>query len=161
MVCLPGYLPAGLPAIRPTSGGSIAIFSCEAEYWYSNTDLLLWLRFIHCSMISPFILHCFFPIERWKMWEITKDVSMNCNDLHSLSHAKGQMLVYVIILSIKIINKYNIFILYLFKSVKMVSHWDLCLYICFYCAHYLLHWSLLRESHKTSIFAGIKYCSFQ
>ena len=52
--------PASLPAIRPTSGVRIRpVFSHNTEYWYTNTDLLFRLRFIHCAMVNPFILYCF------------------------------------------------------------------------------------------------------
>ena len=52
-------LPASLPAVRPTSGGRIGpIFSHNTEYRFANTDLLFRLRFIHCALVSPFILPC-------------------------------------------------------------------------------------------------------
>ena len=53
-------LPACLPAIRLTNGRRIGpVFSHNTEYRCVNTDLLLRLRFIHCAMASPFILHSF------------------------------------------------------------------------------------------------------
>ena len=55
----PASLPASLPAVRPTSGGRIGpVFSHNTEYRLANTDLLFRLRFIHCTLVSPFILPC-------------------------------------------------------------------------------------------------------
>ena len=52
--------PACLLAIRPTSRGRIGpVFSHNARYRCATTDLLIQLRFIHCTIVSPFILHCF------------------------------------------------------------------------------------------------------
>ena len=52
--------PACLPAITPTSCGRIRpVFSHNTKYRCANTDLLFWLRFIHYTIVSPFILHCF------------------------------------------------------------------------------------------------------
>ena len=65
----------------PTSGVRIGpISSHNTEYWHANTNLLFWLQFIHCALVSPFILH-WFPfslIGEQKRWEIAKEVSMNC-----------------------------------------------------------------------------------
>ena len=53
------YFVCRLPAVRPTSGGRIGpIFSHNTEYRFANTDLLLRLRFIHCALVSTFILPC-------------------------------------------------------------------------------------------------------
>ena len=35
------------------------VFSHNAEYRCANPDLLFRLRFIHCAMVSPFIIRCF------------------------------------------------------------------------------------------------------
>ena len=35
-----------------------SIFSHNTEYRLANTDLLFRLRFIHCALVSPFILPC-------------------------------------------------------------------------------------------------------
>ena len=49
-----------LPAIRSTSGRRIgSVFFHNTEYRRVNTNLLFQLRFIHCAMESPFIIHCF------------------------------------------------------------------------------------------------------
>ena len=56
----PTRLPFCLPAVRPTTGRRIGpVFSHNTEYQHANTDLLFRLRFIHCGLVSPFILHCF------------------------------------------------------------------------------------------------------
>ena len=76
-------MPACLPAIRLTSSGRIEpVFSHNTEYQCANTDLFFRLRFIiHCALVSTFIFHpslLLFLFECWKLWEITKDVSINC-----------------------------------------------------------------------------------
>ena len=45
-----------LPAIRLTSGRIGPVFSHNVGYQHTTTDLLFKLRFIHCTMVSPFIL---------------------------------------------------------------------------------------------------------
>ena len=48
-----------LPDMRPTSSRRIGPdFSHNTEYRHANTDLLFRLIFIHCAMVSPFILPC-------------------------------------------------------------------------------------------------------
>ena len=116
--------------IRPTSSVRIGpVFSHNTGYWCATTDLLIRLRFIHCDIVGCFILHCFsfFWLVN-KRWEITKEVSINCNGLYLLFHAKGEMHVYMVTWSIKFINKHNVFAMYQFKSAMMVSCWDL--YMC-------------------------------
>ena len=47
------------PAIIPISDGRIEpVFPHYAEYQCATTDLF-WLRFIHCAIVSLFILYCF------------------------------------------------------------------------------------------------------
>ena len=59
-VSQPASLPVCLPAIRYTSSGRIwPVFSHNTGYQWATTDLLIWLRFIHCTIVSPFIHHCF------------------------------------------------------------------------------------------------------
>ena len=50
------------------------------------------------------------------------NVTQYCNNVQAylLCHANGQMHVYLIALSIKIITKHNVFAVYQFKPVKMV-----------------------------------------
>ena len=62
-----------------------------------------------------------------KRWEITNEVLMNYNSLYLLCHANGQMYMYMIASSIKIINKCNVFLPCTenrFKLTRMVSCWD-------------------------------------
>ena len=124
---MPAWLPACLPAIRPTSSRSIdLVFSHNTEYWLANTDLLFRLRFIHCSMVSPFILHCFpFPLtgER-KRWEIAEEVSMNYTAYTYYITLMATFMCTWLCHLLKIINK-CIVAVYWFKSARMVSCWDL------------------------------------
>ena len=47
--------------IKSTSGERIwPVFSHNTESQCTNTDLLFQIRLINCTMVSPFILHCFF-----------------------------------------------------------------------------------------------------
>ena len=50
---------------------------------------------------------------------------MNCNGLYLLRQANGQMHMYMIVSYVKIINKHNVFVVYRFKSARMILCWDL------------------------------------
>ena len=54
----------------------------NTEYQYTNIVLVFRLTFIQCTMVTPFILHCFpFSLTGWMKNEISLirwDVSMNC-----------------------------------------------------------------------------------
>ena len=118
--------PACLPAIRPTNGGRIGPnLSHNTEYWCANTDLLFRLRFIHCAMVSPFILPCLpFPVTgKWKMRNRWRGVD-KLYRLYLLRHTNHQMHLCLIASSVKIITK-SIAAMYRFKSAKIVSCWDL------------------------------------
>ena len=109
--CLPAYLPAYLPAcllaIRPTIGRRIRpVFSHNTEYWHANTDLLFQLRFIHCVMVSPFILHCFpFSLTGEGKGENHWRGVDKLYGLYSLRHTNGQTHVCLIASSVNIITK--------------------------------------------------------
>ena len=125
--CLPACLCACLP--RPTSGCRIGpAFYHNTEYQHVNTDLLFRLRFIHCTMVTPFILPCCLSL-----WLVNKKVR-NCwrdiSELYSfylLHHSNGQTHVCLIASSVKIITK-CVAVVYRFKSARMVSCWGL--YAC-------------------------------
>ena len=84
------------------------------------------LRFIHCTMVSPFILHCF-P----SLWLVNKKVRNHwkgVNELYGsylLHHANGQIHVYLLYYPLIFFKKSNGFAVCQFKSAKMVSCWDL------------------------------------
>ena len=66
---------ACLPAISSISGGRIgSVLFHNARYQCTTTDLLIWLRFIPCNIVSPAILHCFssFLINKWKDEKLLK-----------------------------------------------------------------------------------------
>ena len=78
----------------PISRAQASFFSQCRIYWRATTDLLFWLRFIHCTMHSEFfhpLLLLFLFDWLMKMWEITEVVSINCNGFYLLRHASGQM----------------------------------------------------------------------
>ena len=83
------------------------------------------LRFIHCAMVSPFILPCF-PfslIDEWKGEKLLKSCWWSMpNGLHLLHHTNGQMHVCLIASSVIIINKHNVF---LCSDSSLISCWDL------------------------------------
>ena len=114
--------PACLPAVRPTSGRRIGqIFSYNTEYRLVNTDLLFQLRFIHCAMLSPFILHCF-PFSLTGDQKGEKKFWTGANEfygLYLLRHANGQIHVCLIASSLKIINK-RVAAVYQFKLARNV-----------------------------------------
>ena len=116
-------LPACLPAVRPVSGGRIGpVFPHNSEYWHTNTDLLFWLRFIHYIIVSSFILHCFSSL--WLVNEKVRNYWRDVNELYGLnllSHASGQMHMYLIASSVKIITKCYVFTMYRFKSASHIE----------------------------------------
>ena len=60
-------LPACFPAVRPTSSRRIGpVFAHNTDYQQANTDMFFKLRFIHYTMVIPFILLA------------TAEVSINC-----------------------------------------------------------------------------------
>ena len=124
--CLSTCLPAYLPVIRPTSGGRIRpVFSHNTEYQHTNTNLLFGLRVIHCVMVSPFILHCF---SFWmKRWEITEEVSMNCMAYTYCVTPMAKWTSTWLHHLLKLLPS-TFFAIHQFKSVRMVSNWDL--YAC-------------------------------
>ena len=78
--------------MRPTSGRRIGpVFYSNTEYRY-NMDLLFQLRFIHCTMVSPFILHCFpFSLTgEQKVRNCWRGVD-ELYALYLLHHANGQI----------------------------------------------------------------------
>ena len=103
---LPTSLPPCLPAVRPTSGGRIGpIFSHNTEYRLANTDLLFRLRFIHCALVTLFILPCL-PFSLTGERKGEKSLRRGVDKLYSfylLRHANGQMHVCLIASSVKII----------------------------------------------------------
>ena len=59
---------------------NFGVLSHNAEYRCANTDILFRLRFIHCVIVSPIILHCF-SFSFWlvnKRWDIAEEV-LNSN----------------------------------------------------------------------------------
>ena len=100
------------------------------SWWYKSLNSLtcrhksvVQLRFIHCAMMSPFNLSSVFLFEWWmKRWQIVEEVLMNYNGLyHTVTNSQIHM--YIIASSVKMCN---VFVIYQFKSVRMVSCWDLC-----------------------------------
>ena len=96
---LPGFcLPTSQPAVRPTST------KCTApEIPHNKGDrcrfmkLLFRLRFVHCAIVIPFILHypsLFFYIPLHKVRNLRKKVSISCFDFCLLRHTRR--LAYVI-----------------------------------------------------------------
>ena len=81
---------------RPTTSRRIGpAFSHNTGYQHVTTDLLIWLRFIHCIIVSFYCSLLLFLFDCWtKRWQIAKQVSMNCNGLYLLCHAHSQMHVY-------------------------------------------------------------------
>ena len=67
-----------------------------------------WLRFIYCTMLSPFILPCF-PFSLTGEWKGEKSLN-ELYSLYLLHHASGQIHVWVIASFVKIINKCNVFL---------------------------------------------------
>ena len=134
--CLLACLPPCLPAVRLTSGKRVGlVFSCNTEYQCTNTDLLFQLCFIHCAMVSPFVLPCF-PFSLTGEWKGEKSLWRGVDEsfgLYLLCHTNGQMQVCLIASSIKIINKCNVFLW--FKSARMISCWDL----------YACSWSVISQ----------------
>ena len=120
-------LAACLPAISPTSCWRIEpAFSHFKEYQHANTNLLFRLRFIHSAMVSPFILP-FACLSLWLVKEKVRNYRRGVDklyDFHVLHNVNGQMHVYLIASSIKIITK-RVAVMYRFKSARMVSCWDL------------------------------------
>ena len=110
------------------------LFSHNTGYGCATTDLLIQFWFIHCDIMSPFILHCFaFSLAgEWKVRNHWRGVD-KLYGLYLLRHANGQMHVYLIASSIKIITQCNIFAMYRFKSASMVSSWDLRIYVFLGC----------------------------
>ena len=119
-VCQPACL---LPAIRPINSKRIgSVVSHNTEYGRANTDLLFWLRFIQCAMVSPFILHCFLSL--WLENEKVRNHRRGINELYDLSLLRltnCQMYVYLIASSVKVI-KCSVFAMYQFKSARMAYH---------------------------------------
>ena len=81
-----------LPAVGPTNGGKMGhAFSHDQGNHCTNTDLLIWLWFIYCTMVSPFILHCFSFCENVKQKdEKLLEVSVIYSSLYFLFHVNGQ-----------------------------------------------------------------------
>ena len=128
LACMPTYIPACLPVcdmfiytyVRPISGGRIeAVFSRNAGYHHATTDLLIQWRFIHCAIVSPFILHCFSSSLTGELKNCQWIVMAYIYTCYVMLMAK--MYMYMIAWSIKIINKHNVFAMCRFKSAWMVS----------------------------------------
>ena len=119
--CLPACLPTGSPAVRLTNGKRIGlVFSHNTKYPCANTSLLFWLRFIHCTMVSPFILHCF-PFTSTGEQKGEELLEM-CWWVLLLILINGKIPMYLIVSSIKIITR-RVFVVNWFKSARMVSCW--------------------------------------
>ena len=81
-------LPACQPAIRPTSAGCTAP---EISHNKGNRrGFTFRLRFVHCTMVIPFILHysSFFYIPLNKVRNSQKKVSISCYGFCLLRHTK-------------------------------------------------------------------------
>ena len=123
LLSLPGHMSKAIP-----SHSVLCVLSLAYLVFCANTDLLFRLRFIHCAMESPFIIYCFpFSLtgeqnvrNRWRGVD-------ELYGLYLLCHANGQMHMYLIASSVKVITK-HVFVVYRFKSARMVSCWDL--YAC-------------------------------
>ena len=105
------------------------VLSQNTEYRCAYTDLLFRLRFIHCAMVSPFILHCFpFSLTGKRKGEkFTEELALMNSTVCTYY---GTLLVKCTCAwasSIKIIIK-CITVVDWFKSARMVSCWDL--YVC-------------------------------
>ena len=120
-------MPTCQSAVRPTSDRNIGpVFSHNAEYRCTTKDLLFRLRFIHCTMISPFILRCFsFSLTDYWKGEKLQVVLIKRNGLYLLCHIRGQMHVNMIIgePAVKII-KCNVNIAVYWLKSNTISHGD-------------------------------------
>ena len=86
-----------------------------------NTDLLFRLRFIHCAMVSPFILPCLpFSLTGEQKGEKLLKRCQWIVLFYLLHHANGQTHVCLIASSVNIITKRTA-VMYQFKSARMVS----------------------------------------
>ena len=123
-ICRPASLPA-CDKIHYSDRRIGPVFSHNTEYQCAITDLLFGLRFIHCTMVSPFILH----LVNEKMRNHWRGVN-ELYGLYLLHHANGQIHICLIASFVKIITKcmHCVFAVYWFKSARMVSYWDL--YAC-------------------------------
>ena len=113
--------PASLPTVRPTSSSKIGpvFLTIQNIDTLAYTDLLFQLS--HCAMVSPFILYCF-PFSLTGEWKGEKSLKIKgVNELYGLYLLHGQMHVYLISSSVKIITKSKVFVVYQFKSARMVS----------------------------------------
>ena len=88
--------------------------------------MLFRFRLIYCTMVTPFILYCCScsMTGEWKGENHWRGVN-ELYGLYSLHYTKGQMHIYLIVSSIKIITKRKFFAVYRFKSARMVSCLDL------------------------------------
>ena len=97
---------ASLPAVKPINDGRIGpVLSHNEGHWHATTDLLFWLRFIHCAIVTVSILYYFsFSLtdEQKCKNHCKRDVN-DCNGLYLLHHTNGQMHMCMITSSIKII----------------------------------------------------------
>ena len=99
----------------------------DTEYHRANADVLFQLRFMHCAMVSSFVLA---SLSLWMVNEKVRNRWRGVNELYGLyllHYANGQIHVCLIELSVKTVTK-RVFALYRFKSARVVSCWDL--YVC-------------------------------
>ena len=117
-----------LPTVKPTSSGRIGpVFSHNTEC--ANTDLLFQLRFIHCAMVSPFILPCFpFSLAgKWKGEKFAGQVSRNCMAYTYYVTLIAKCMCTWLHHSLKLLPS-AFFSVYRYKSARKISCWDL--YAC-------------------------------
>ena len=112
---------------------------------------MFWLRFIHCTMVSPFVLP-YLPFPLTSEWKGVRNRWRGVDILYGFylfHHANGQMHVCLIASSVKIVTK-RIAVMYRFKSARMVSYWDLyacswgvmCQYSWCYQASMMIDWKI-------------------
>ena len=106
--------------VRPTSGKMISpFFSHSKKYWCVTTNLLFWLRFIHFTIVNPFILHCFSflwltnkKVEKWQ-----KDIDkILASSYYVLQMAKMHVNMIISAPVVKLLKSTMLFVVYWFKS---------------------------------------------
>ena len=119
-------LPPSLPAVRPISGGRIRLIFLIIQNVDLLTHLLFWLRFIHCALVSPFILLCLlFSLTDERKGEKSLKGVDKLYGFYLLCHANGQMHLCLIASSVKIKISYNVHCCLIpIQVTRMVSCWD-------------------------------------
>ena len=122
---------ACLPAISSISGGRIgSVLSHNVRYQCTTTDLLIWLWFIPCNIVSHVILHCFsfFLTGKWKDEKLLKRYRWIVMAYTYYTTLMAKCMCTWLHHPLKLLTSTMYIAMYGFKSVRMVSCWDL--YVC-------------------------------